>query len=65
MKIIDKRKSEWFVKLENVYCPNLIYPRTDVACSILENKTMGFKDTYCCEENCPLKLKRIKKGEIK
>ena len=60
MEIVDKRKGVWTIGVQNRACPCLIYPRNDIACGILEkevNSTTKGLDTYCCEENCPLKIK--------
>jgi len=56
MKINDKRKDNWRVIIGNEQCPFLTYPRSDVACSILEDRPGGHKldaDIYCYYENCP------------
>jgi hypothetical protein len=53
VNIIDKRKGTWRIVIESEDCPFLTYPRSDVACKILENK-LDTGNTYCCFENCPL-----------
>jgi len=57
MKIIDKRKGNWRVLIGNEECPHLTYPRTDIACEILEDKVTSQNsiDTYCCFKDCPRK----------
>ncbi|KKL79178.1 hypothetical protein LCGC14_2017460 [marine sediment metagenome] len=58
MKITDKRKGKWRILVENEKCSFLIFPRTDIACRILEDKPENNKlgsDTYCYCENCPIK----------
>ena len=60
MKIIDKREGMWQVIISHKECPFVTYPRTDIACSILEDRPEGRlldTDTYCCFENCPKKEK--------
>jgi len=56
MKIIDKREEMWKVSISNKKCPYLTYPRTDIACSMLEDKVSCkvLLDTYCCKSNCLL-----------
>jgi len=49
--VIDKRRGRWRVIIDNEGCPFLYYPRSDIACSLLEKKN----DDYCTESNCPLK----------
>lgn len=56
--IIDKRKTNWIVTINNEDCPFITYPRSDIACNLLENSIKAdTQDTYCYEQNCPLKLK--------
>ena len=61
MKIIDKREGSWRVLISNQGCPHLTYPRSDIACNLLENKPENNTleaDTYCYFKNCPLKQDR-------
>lgn len=53
MNIVDKRNGSWQVIISYIDCPFVTYPRSDVACSLLENDNQV--DTYCCYENCPMK----------
>jgi hypothetical protein len=57
--IIDKRKENWRVIIAHTECPFVTYPRSDIACEILEKRKMEGhwlnpdSSTYCCYENCP------------
>ena len=56
--VIDKRKGHWRIIIPETDCPYLTYPRSDIACRILEDKPENNKldaDTYCYFENCPRK----------
>lgn len=53
-QVIDKRRGEWCVTINNRNCPHLIYPRSDIACDLLEKGKLD-EDSYCCFENCPRK----------
>jgi len=55
-KIIDKRNDDkWRVLIPNDMCPHLTYPRSDIACEILENRKERYENTdgYCCLKSCP------------
>lgn len=58
---VDKRKGHWRVIIPETDCPYLFYPRSDIACKILEDrKEKGHllnpsSSTYCCIEDCPRK----------
>ena len=52
MKVIDKRIGKWGIVISSEDCPFLTYPRSDVACDILEDRPLG-TDTYCYFGNCP------------
>jgi hypothetical protein len=61
-KIIDKRiGGNWRVIIGNTECPFIFYPRSDIACKILEDrKEKGHwlnpdSSTYCCYADCPFK----------
>ena len=58
MNIIDKRVGRWNIAISSEDCPFLTYPRSDVACELLEGRPGSSKpgaDTYCCLKNCPRK----------
>ena len=55
--IIDKRgNDEWTVSINSRNCPHIFFPRSDVACDLLEHGKKN-EDSYCYRENCPLIVK--------
>jgi hypothetical protein len=60
-EIIDKRKGKWRVIIGNEECPYIFYPRSDIACNILEDRVIKGhilnpnSPTYCSFEDCPRK----------